>query len=221
MPIARLSLLFALLILLTGWKAPTRNIAGKVTLEWTAPGDDSLAGAADAYDIRFSNLPITEENFLLATPAGTFKPRPAGALERFKISGLLPKLDYYFAVRTRDEQGNWSAVSNIAFLPGLYMETESRSTARILDFSLPRPNPARSSTRFRLSLPERTDVKIEAFDAAGRRVRTLTSGERAAGTVDLDWDLADDRGRPLAPGIYLVHAEVGETSFMRVVAIVR
>ncbi len=85
-------------------------------LQWTAPGDDGTAGRAARYDVRYSLAPITVASFdsaarALAVPA----PQPAGALEQVRVSGLgrFSTL-YYFAVRTSDELGNLSPISNVA-----------------------------------------------------------------------------------------------------------
>ena len=86
-----------------------------VTLAWTAPGDDSLSGRAARYDLRWSPAPITTlADFALATPvAGLNPPQPAGSAESATVSGLTPSTSYYFSLRTFDEVGNGSALSNL------------------------------------------------------------------------------------------------------------
>ena len=77
------------------------------------------------------------------------------------------------------------------------------SPARALAFARPSPNPARGITRLDFALPRGGSVALDVFDASGRRVRVLASGRYAAGHYALAWDLADDLGRPVAPGVYL------------------
>jgi len=85
-----------------------------VTLTWTAPGDDSLSGTAAMYDVRWSTAPINAGNFGAATQAaGEPTPQVSGSTETMLVSGLSPATTYWFAVRTRDDAGNWSLVSNI------------------------------------------------------------------------------------------------------------
>jgi len=86
-----------------------------VTLGWTAPGDDSLSGRATRYDLRWSTAPITSlAEFTLAMPvAGLNAPQPAGSGESVVVSGLTPATTYYFSLRTFDEAGNGSALSNL------------------------------------------------------------------------------------------------------------
>jgi hypothetical protein len=71
-------------------------------------------------------------------------------------------------------------------------------------FAPPAPSPARASTRLAFSLERGARVRLEAFDAAGRRVRLLADAVWPAGPGALTWDLADDAGARVPPGLYLV-----------------
>lgn len=85
-----------------------------VTLSWTAPGDDADTGTAALYDVRYSSAPIDAANFAQAFAAtGVPAPQVAGSSETMLVTGLSPSTAYWFALRTRDESGNWSGVSNI------------------------------------------------------------------------------------------------------------
>ena len=52
------------------------------------------------------------------------------------------------------------------------------------------------------SLPSTSRITLELFDEHGRRVRTLISGELAAGEHSRTWDGRDDAGAVAAPGVY-------------------
>lgn len=83
-------------------------------LSWRASGDDGLSGNATAYDVRFSNTPITEETFDLAQAAtGLPQPSAPGTLETGEISGLSSGSEYYFAIKALDNVSNAGAISNI------------------------------------------------------------------------------------------------------------
>ncbi len=85
-----------------------------VTLAWTAPGDDGTIGTASAYDLRMSLSPIDAGNFGAATAiTGLAVPRASGTRETFKVRGLTRGTVYYFAIRTQDDAGNWSGLSNL------------------------------------------------------------------------------------------------------------
>ncbi len=86
-----------------------------MALVWTAPGDDAHEGTADSYDIRYSQNPIINDEWDLATsidPNLIPTPRPAGSIETIVILGLESNTKYHFALKTSDEEGNESALSN-------------------------------------------------------------------------------------------------------------
>lgn len=113
----------AVLVLGAGAAGPSRAqvTATSVTLAWTAPGDDSLTGQAARYDLRWSLTPIgTPAQFDLATAVPNPPlPQPAGAAESATVTGLTPQTTYWFALRTLDESGNASALSNVISLTTL------------------------------------------------------------------------------------------------------
>jgi hypothetical protein len=93
--------------------AVTHYTTSTVTLEWTAPGDDSTTGVAIAYDLRASYDTITDENFSEAYQFDDAPPPlPAGLTQSNTIEGLDAGQKYYFAIKTRDNMGNWSGLSN-------------------------------------------------------------------------------------------------------------
>jgi hypothetical protein len=89
-----------------------------------------------------------------------------------------------------------------------------------LEFAAPSPNPARSQTTFRLNVPADADAAIEVFDVRGARVRTVFAGRAAAGELMRTWDLTDEAGRRLGPGLYFARARSGASTEVRRVAIV-
>lgn len=100
--------------------AAVSNLSGAVrtqttiTLSWTAPGDDASTGVATQYDIRYSLAPIDAGNFLAAVALpGAPTPAVAGTTQTLQVTGLTAGTGYYFAIKTADEAGNWSAISNV------------------------------------------------------------------------------------------------------------
>jgi chitodextrinase len=86
-----------------------------VTLSWTAPGDDDNTGTAALYDVRYSTAPIDAANFTSAYAALSVPtPHAAGTNESMTVTGLSQGTTYWFAIRTRDDAGNWSPISNVA-----------------------------------------------------------------------------------------------------------
>jgi len=62
-------------------------------------------------------------------------------------------------------------------------------------------------TLVQLVLP--VDVDVEVFNLAGRRVRSLFSGEEIIGAHSWSWNGRGDNGEVVPPGIYLVAVRVG------------
>ena len=100
---------------------PVTNLAvaepssNTMRLTWTATGDDGSVGTANSYDLRYSTAPIDAGNFDTASHVGhTPNPAPSGAPESMEVPGLSASTTYYFALKTFDEWGNASALSNLA-----------------------------------------------------------------------------------------------------------
>lgn len=93
----------------------TPSTATAATLTWTAPGDDGTTGTATSYDIRMSASPITANGFSTATQVtGEPIPQVAGSTETYTVTNLSPSTTYYFALKTTDDAGNVSEMSNVA-----------------------------------------------------------------------------------------------------------
>lgn len=71
------------------------------------------------------------------------------------------------------------------------------------------PNPFNPATTIGFTLAAESPVTLAVFDVVGRRVRTLLSGVRQAGTHQVAWDGTDDGGRQVASGVYLYRLAAG------------
>lgn len=58
------------------------------------------------------------------------------------------------------------------------------------------------ATRIEFGLAKPGPIRLEIYDVAGRRVRTLVQGDLAAGRHMREWDSCDDHGRAVAAGMY-------------------
>ncbi|MEK7631556.1 MAG: FG-GAP-like repeat-containing protein [Patescibacteria group bacterium] len=91
------------------------DATNSVTVRWTSPGDDGSTGQAASYDLRYGTAAMTDANWGFATAAqGEPAPKPAGQAEAFLVTNLQPNTTYFFGLKTADESGNISALSNIA-----------------------------------------------------------------------------------------------------------
>lgn len=88
---------------------------GKLTtaVSWTAPSDDGTGESVVEYDLRRSTSVITAGNFASATRVTVPNPQVSGHPECRVVSGLTACTTYYWAIKSRDEAGNWSAISNV------------------------------------------------------------------------------------------------------------
>ncbi|MBK7188824.1 MAG: hypothetical protein IPH86_09160 [bacterium] len=76
------------------------------------------------------------------------------------------------------------------------------------------PSPTRS-TRPRASswtCRLRRQARLEIFDLAGRRLRTLVDGPLPAGRQQVAWDGRDDAGRALASGTFVCRLSAGDAA---------
>jgi hypothetical protein len=75
------------------------------------------------------------------------------------------------------------------------------------------PNPFNPSTRIIVDLPAAAaQARLEIFDLAGRRLRTLVDGPLPAGRQQVAWDGRDDAGRALASGTFVCRLSVGDAA---------
>ncbi len=91
-----------------------------LVLSWTAVGDDSLVGTASQYDLRVYSTSLTAANWDSATALGGLPaPQPSGSAQQYVVHNLTVGTTYYFAIRTVDDAGNWSGISNVVRWDGL------------------------------------------------------------------------------------------------------
>jgi len=99
---------------------------GIINLAWTAPGDDADSGRIDHYVIKYSNDPLSEANwnqaFVAPNPPA---PLDAGSPQAYVLTNLENGRRYYIAVKSYDESGNVSPISNVVntFASGIMAPT--------------------------------------------------------------------------------------------------
>ncbi len=93
-------------------------------LNWTAPGDDGNVGTAHSYEVRYSTTAISDSAsseekqawWSSAVPIknpSPPKPKAAGSSQNVAVNSLASGTTYYFAMKSSDEAGNISELSNI------------------------------------------------------------------------------------------------------------
>ena len=80
------------------------------------------------------------------------------------------------------------------------------------------PNPAHGPTSLVFHLARNAMVELTVYDVAGRKVRTMLSEARPAGTHTVKWDGRDGTGEPVSSGVYLARIVAdGESATHRLV----
>jgi hypothetical protein len=80
---------------------------------------------------------------------------------------------------------------------------------RLTEMFASRPNPFNPITTIAFALSKDADVTLAVYDAAGSSVRTLVSEHRNVGQYTEKWDGRDDRGSPVASGVYFCRMVAG------------
>jgi Zn-dependent metalloprotease len=169
-----------------------------VVLSWRTPADLHYAGF-EVYRRQVSP-DDEEETRITAEPLA-----PAASGEyRFVDPGTLPGRQYEYRVAGVGPNGERT------FFGPLAVTTRDLEPPRALWLAPCAPNPARHTTAVRYGLPRLEDVRLTLHSPDGRLVRTVVEGAgRAAGYYVATWDGRDDRGHPVAAGVYLVRLESG------------
>jgi subtilisin family serine protease len=81
-------------------------------------------------------------------------------------------------------------------------KTVRLSVPDVLSLDPPSPNPVRTSTRIRYTLPTTTEVSIALYDVLGRRVATLQDGVQQRGPKQIEFNPSR-----LASGVYFLRLE--------------
>jgi uncharacterized repeat protein (TIGR01451 family) len=91
--------------------------------------------------------------------------------------------------------------------------------ATTVAFALAGANPFRGGTMFTYALPTRMPVRIDVYDVAGRRVRTLVDRDEEPGVHTVGLTQVGPEGR-LGAGVYLVRLRAGDIQkTVRVIAV--
>jgi hypothetical protein len=78
------------------------------------------------------------------------------------------------------------------------------------------PNPFNPQTTIAFSIKQRARVRIDVYNVAGQRVRSLLDETRAAGSyTDVRWDGTDAAGSPVASGVYFYKLAAADFSQTR------
>lgn len=97
----------------------TSQETNSISLAWEAPGDDGTTnGPAAEYEMKYSTMaPFIEDEIwweLADNVTNLPVPGEPGTIQQVTVSKLNRLNTYYFRMRTKDDAGNWSEISEAA-----------------------------------------------------------------------------------------------------------
>jgi hypothetical protein len=107
---------------------------------------------------------------------------------------------------TRDDDG--ADIYALQVLDAATTDVDPGTAPRQFTFARPSPNPAQGAITLRFALPHAARMRLDIYDANGRRVRQLGSASRPVGEHTIAWDLRDEAGRAVRAGLYFARLEV-------------
>jgi Beta-propeller repeat len=122
----------------------------------------------------------------------------------------LPLYSYYFVTAT-DHSCNEGSAASVGTVTGV-RDTPALTELQVLPNH---PNPFNSSTQLNIGLPKASDVRVDVYDVAGRRVSTIMERSVPAGWRQIPFASHDDRGAPLASGVYFYRVHAAGTAITR------
>jgi hypothetical protein len=118
-----------------------------------------------------------------------------------------------------------AAIEAVLTYFGEFGATDAEDLARVswpLSLGQNRPNPFRGETEVLFAVPgEKASVRLTVYDLAGRRVRSLVSGEIPGGRHSVTWDGRNDEGRNVATGVYFYRLESRDETLTKKLVLLR
>ena len=100
-------------------------------------------------------------------------------------------------------------------------EPSHQSAPATLSLAQNYPNPFNPSTIIAYALEKMENVSVDVYSILGTKVRTLVTGEQAAGLHSVQWDGRDDSGDSVAGGLYIYCLKTADRSEARKMMLLR
>jgi hypothetical protein len=189
-----------------------RDLVGAPTLL-----DIPLAWSIDATPPDFSHYAVYRGSMVVA-PAPQYL--IGTSVQTHHVDESPPGGILRYIVTAIDAHGNESAPSNEWSPSGTTPVGDAPSIAAlaVLDNV---PNPFNGTTSLRVGLPRASEVEIEVFDVAGRRVRNERTSTLAAGWRQISFEARDAAGKTLPSGVYFYRVRAAGETLTRKMVIAR
>ena len=187
----------------------TRTTGSNADLQWTSGVSADDFKEYWIYRAEASGFPTDPANFLMSSPDTVATDATAD-----------PSKTLYYKVVAVDVHDNSSDDSNEASVGAIVTDVGDAPAITSLSLRANAPNPFSSSTELHIGLPAASDVTLEVFDVAGRRVaeRDVRLG---AGWNRVHFDGRDDAGQRLSSGVYFCRVSGAGSSATRKIVVQR
>ena len=130
---------------------------------------------------------------------------------------------YYYQVRARDAQNQWSGFSNPLKVIVERQVSINDDYSIPSDFTLEQnyPNPFNAQTQITFSLASPGNVRLSIYDLGGRLVRKLLKAQANSGNHKVIWDGKDDRGVDVSSGVYFYQMSAENKSLTKRMVLIR
>jgi hypothetical protein len=164
-----------------------------IMLRWTTSGETAFSGFHVDRSLRADGGYERQSSQLLLPPSPY----------RFLDTHVVPAVTYYYRLEALDRTGSRELFGPIAARWDLGGEAGLETR---LGHGHPNPFIGNSVT-IPFVLAREGDVMLRILDISGRQVRLLKRGQLEAGRREVFWDGRNDRGTPVAAGIYFYELE--------------
>jgi hypothetical protein len=171
------------------------------TLSATVSDAETGAGIVSAaeYSIGVSPAPAGTGRAM----AGTFGTTSVAVSVELNTSEFMTGTQAIW-LRGRDGSGNWGPAAALTVTANDLGVLGVSEGLAVEFLAPPTPNPTNGPATLRFGLARGGDVRLDLFDLAGRRVRTLADGRLAAGPHVTTWDGRDEQLNRVPAGVYFV-----------------
>ncbi len=184
--------------------------SGSATFTWNASSDAETDQKAITYNLKVGTTPggIDIVSPLSNVSSGFRRlPKPGrqGARTSATLRNLVPGT-YYWSVQAVDHECAGSSFSESKTFT-ISATSATGTLGHPQEYSLGQnyPNPFNPSSTIRYGLPDRSHVTLTVYDALGRQVALLQSGEQEAGYHEVRFD-----GGGLSSGVYFYRLRAGD-----------
>ena len=193
-----------------------------LSVSWTAPSDNggsALTGAQVQY-CKTNEVPACDMGYVSWGSTSV----SGASTTTASLTGLSSGTGYTVRVRAKNGvgSGSWSTRATGRTRTGARSPDGDDETAAAKLAAAVAPNPFNPTTTIRLQLVESGPVTLVLYSITGQVVRKLIlSQHRQAGTHTLIWDGHDDRGFPVAGGVYLYRLIASERTLVGKMTLLR